>query len=71
MSILVWIGVAITVAGLCGIVWCGIGAARARASELDDEALRKHLGRLVPVNLAALGVSGIGLMCVIIGLILT
>ena len=71
MELLLWIGVAITLAGLAGIVYCGVVAARARNSGLDDEALRARLQRLVAVNLASLGTCGIGLMCVIMGIVLS
>lgn len=70
METLLWIGTAITLVGLAGIVWCGVAAARARAAGLEDAALRARLERLVPINLGALAISAIGLMCVILGVVL-
>ena len=67
MEILVWIGAAVTVAGFAGIVWTIVAVLRARRAGLDDAALRARLARLVPVNLGALALSVIGLMCVILG----
>lgn len=70
MELLIWIGSALTLMGLAGILWCAAAAARARSAALDDDALRKRLQRLVAVNLGALGLSAIGLMSVILGLFL-
>lgn len=70
MEVLIWIGSALTLLGLAGILWCAAAAARARKAGLDDAALRSRLQKLVAVNLGALGLSVIGLMCVILGLFL-
>lgn len=70
MDFLVWIGSALTLLGLLGILWCASAAARARRDAPDDAALRTRLQRLVAVNLGALGLSTLGLMCVILGLFL-
>jgi hypothetical protein len=42
--------------------------ARAKAARLSDEDLREAVKRVVPLNLAALFVSAIGLMMVIVGI---
>ena len=70
MDLLVWIGAAITVLGLLGLVWCIVRAARARGEGLDDEAMKARLRKLLAWNLASVGTAGIGLMCVITGLFL-
>ena len=70
MEILVWIGAALTVLGLGGVIWSIVAVMRARKAGLDDAALRARVGTILPINLGALFVSMIGLMAVIIGVML-
>ncbi len=70
MDILIWIGTALAILGLAGLVYCIIEALRARRAGLDDAALRARLQRLVAWNLAALLMSMTGLGCVVVGLFL-
>ncbi|MEM8655564.1 MAG: hypothetical protein AAGF36_12545 [Pseudomonadota bacterium] len=65
---LVWGGAALSVVGLIGLVWCIIRVWRARAAGLDDAAMRAVMARVLPLNLAALFLSIIGLMLVIVGI---
>lgn len=68
MGILVWIGSALTLAGVAGIIWCIWAVQSARRAGLDDDALRIRMQKVVAVNLGALGVSVLGLMAVVLGL---
>lgn len=68
MDILIWIGAAISVAGLCGLAYCILRVLRAKRSGLDDDALRAEVAKVVPLNLGALFLSVIGLMLVILGI---
>jgi hypothetical protein len=70
MEMIVWIGAALTLAGLGMLVWCIVSVARARRAGLPDEALKARLQKIVALNLAALGVSGLGLATVILGIVL-
>lgn len=70
MEALVWIGVAVTLGGLAGIVWCIFQVARIRRSDSGDEDKRRGLQRMVAVNLAALGLSALGLMLVVVGIMI-
>ncbi len=70
MEPLIWAGTAVSLAGLAGILWCIIQAARVRRAGLDDAELRARLQRVVLVNLGALFVSVTGLMLVVIGIVL-
>lgn len=70
MQILIWTGAAITLIGLFGLLWCILLAARAKRENLSSEVMRTRLRRLVPINLASLLVSAIGLMMVIVGIVL-
>ncbi len=70
MQGLIWGGAALSVAGLCGLVWCIFKVAAAKRAGHDDEALRAIIRKVVPVNLGALFLSVIGLMMVILGVFL-
>ncbi|MDA7427184.1 hypothetical protein PGB28_01845 [Primorskyibacter aestuariivivens] len=68
MEWLIWIGAALSVLGLLGLGWCITTVARAKRAQLDDEAMRATLKTVLPRNLAALFLSVIGLMMVIMGI---
>ena len=70
MDLLIWIGAAVTVAGVATLLWCIVGIAKARNAGLPDEELRTRLQRVVVLNFAALLLSAIGLMMVVIGIVL-
>ena len=67
MEWLIWIGAALTLLGVAGLVWCIVLAMRAKRAGLPDDQMRAALQRVVVLNMAALAVSGIGLMCVVFG----
>jgi hypothetical protein len=68
MTALIWAGSALAVAGLAGILWCIRLVIVARRAGLSEAALRARLQRVVTLNLAALGLSVLGLMAVITGI---
>ena len=70
MEILVWLGAAVTVIGMIGIIYSVILVTRARRSNLEDDALRARLNRILPINLGALFLSVLGLMMVVVGVLL-
>ena len=70
MEIIVWIGATVTLAGLAMLAWCIVAVVRARRAKLDDAALKARLQKVVALNLAALAVSGLGLMMVTVGVFL-
>jgi len=67
---LIWGGVAISLLGLIGLMWCVVTVWRARRAKLDDSEMRAVLQRVLPRNLGALFLSVIGLMVVIVGIFL-
>lgn len=71
MQNLIWVGAAISVLGMCGIIYSVIIVIRARRANLADEELRARIGKVLPINLGALFLSTIGLMMVIVGIILS
>lgn len=70
MEILVYLGAAVTVAGLAGLVWCILRVRAARRAGLGDEALRRRLQSAIAINLGALLLSALGLAMVMVGLLL-
>ena len=70
MEILIWIGGAICLVGIAGQIWCVVTVWKTRKAGLDDAAMRASLQKVVPVNMAALFISAIGLMLVVLGIIL-
>ena len=70
MEILVWIGSILSLLGLVGLLWCIKTVLRAKKAAVSDEELRMSLQKVVPFNMAALFLSAIGLMLVILGIIL-
>ncbi len=71
MEALIWIGAAVSLCGLGGLIACIVMAMKARAAGLDDAALRERLKRIVVLNMAALMVSALGLMSVVAGIMLS
>ena len=65
---LIWAGAAVTLAGVGVLAWCMAAVWRARRAGLADADLRARLARVVAVNLAALAISAIGLMLVVVGI---
>ena len=70
MEILIWIGSILSLLGLLGLLWCIKTVLRAKKATVSDEELRMSLQKVVPFNMAALFLSAIGLMLVILGIIL-
>jgi hypothetical protein len=70
MGMVTGAGVALTLAGVGGLVACMVHVWRLRRAGLPDSELRAALGRAVAWNMAALGVSLLGLMVVMVSLAL-
>ena len=71
METLIWIGAAVTLIGLAGLIYCILKVQGARKKGLDDDALKAELQKVVAINLGALGLSAIGLMMVVVGILLS
>lgn len=67
---LIWIGATLSVIGLIGIIYSIVAVTKAKRAKLDDAELRARMSKVLPINLGALLVSVIGLMCVIVGIVL-
>lgn len=71
MEALIWIGAALSLAGIGGLIACIVYVMQGRRTALDETAMRARLKRAVALNLAALLTSAFGLMMVVVGVILT
>ncbi len=70
MEWLIWIGAAVSLGGVAGLLRCIQLALRARRANLDEAVMRARLQHIVTLNMAALGVSALGLMMVVAGIFL-
>jgi hypothetical protein len=71
MTALIWAGAVLSLAGVGGLLWCIILALKARRAGLTDDAMRARLQHIVTLNMAALGISALGLMLVVAGILLS
>lgn len=69
-DLLVLFGVLLTIAGFCGLILCIVRVIKARRQNLGDAEMRAVLQGVLPLNLAALGISVLGLMLVVLGVFL-
>ena len=69
-DLLVFGGAVVTLLGFIALVWCILRVARARRAKLPDPEMRAVLQQVVPINFAALAISVLGLMLVVIGIAL-
>ncbi len=67
MNWMIWAGASLAILGLLGIIWSVILVIKAKRANLDDDALRAAMSRIIPINLGALMVSVLGLIIVVIG----
>ena len=70
MEWLVWIGAAISTIGLVGIIYSIVAVTSAKKADLDDDALRARLTKILPINIGSLLFSILGLMMVVTGILL-
>lgn len=68
MEWLVWVGTAISLVGLAGLILSIIRVARLKKQGLPDEELRGAVQKVMPLNLGSLFLSVIGLMVVMVGI---
>ena len=69
MTWLLYLGVAVTLVGLIGVILVGVRSAKIQ-QETDEETAKAKLQSLVALNFGSLAVSVLGLMMVVMGLLL-
>ena len=65
LSILIWIGSAMSVLGIVGLGYCIREAARIKSAKLQPEEIHARLKSLVVVNIASVGFAFMGLALVV------
>ena len=70
METLIWIGSILSLLGLVWLFWCIKTVLQTKKTGGSDKELRESLQKVVPLNMAALFLSAIGLMLVILGILL-
>ena len=68
MEWLIWVGTAISLVGLAGLILSIIRVAGLKKQDMPDEELRAAVQKVMPLNLGSLFLSVIGLMVVILGI---
>jgi hypothetical protein len=71
MTMVIWAGAALALAGIGGLVYCVLLALKAKREGLTGVEMQARLQRVVALNMGALAVSGLGLMLVVVGVILS
>lgn len=70
MNAFLWIGTLMTVSGLAGLAWCIRKAAWLKTADITNDEATAELRKLVPANVAAVGVAFMGLAVLVVGLVL-
>ena len=71
MLFLIWGGALLSVIGLIGLLFSMYKVAKAKKNNTSDQELRDSIKAAMPLNLASLFVSVLGLMSVIIGVLMS
>ena len=67
MDWLIIFGAILSVVGLTGLVASALKVVKAKKQDLDDAELRAKVQKAMTLNMGALALSVLGLMCVIVG----
>tara|TARA_B100000886_G_scaffold327458_1_gene274928 strand:+ start:1051 stop:1269 length:219 start_codon:yes stop_codon:yes gene_type:complete len=71
MVILIWGGAVVSIVGLIGLLFSMFKVASAKKNSTSDEDLRVSIQAAMPLNLASLFLSVLGLISVTIGVFIT
>ena len=71
MDWLIIVGAIMSVIGLVGLVASALKVMKAKREKLEDTELRARVQKAMALNMGALGLSVLGLMCVILGVSLS
>ncbi|WP_298569664.1 hypothetical protein [uncultured Aliiroseovarius sp.] len=71
MEWLIIVGAVLSLVGLAGLIASAVKVMKAKRAGLEDAELRARVQKAMALNMGALGLSVIGLMCVILGVSLS
>ncbi len=70
MEFLIYIGIVLVIAGMVGLVYAMVLAFRIKREGATGAEFTARMQKLGALNMGALGVSALGLMMVVIGILL-
>lgn len=70
MIVMIWIGGALSVLGLFGVLWCIRKATWLKGADPNEIDAKAELGKLMFVHMAAIGSAFLGLGLLVSGLLL-
>lgn len=70
MTSFIWIGAALALAGLLGVLWCIRKAAWLRKQTLEEEDARAEVQRLIFAHMASIGIAFLGIGLAVTGLLI-
>ncbi|MBT2130083.1 hypothetical protein [Aliiroseovarius lamellibrachiae] len=71
MEWLIIVGAVVSFIGLVGLVLSAVKVMKAKRAGLEDAALRARIQKAMVLNMGAMALSVLGLMCVILGVTLS
>ncbi|MEM7210340.1 MAG: hypothetical protein AAF479_00390 [Pseudomonadota bacterium] len=71
MTAMIVIGTVLALGGLGGVIWCIRHAAWLRKAELDDDAIKAELNKLIFGHMAAIGTAFMGLGVLVMAVLLS
>lgn len=69
-NILIYVGVAIAVIGMFGLIWCINLARQVKGGQVPEDQLQSVFIKISAINMASMGVAVLGLALLLVGLIL-
>lgn len=70
MTAIFGIGIVLTLGGLAGLLWCIRRAMWIKSAQLDDDAARAELNKLIFGHMASIGGAFMGIGVIVMGLLL-
>ncbi|MEM1162297.1 MAG: hypothetical protein AAGJ28_15285 [Pseudomonadota bacterium] len=75
MQAMIWIGAALTAAGLAGLFWCirkamWLKGVQGKPDAPDDQQIQAEINRLIFGHMAAIGAAFLGMGVLVAGLLL-
>lgn len=70
MTVIIAIGTALALTGLCGVLWCMRQAAWLRKADLSEDRVKAEVNRLIFAHMAAIGSAFLGLGLLLVGVLL-
>lgn len=70
MEFLIFLGALVSLLGLFGLAYCIWSGIRIKRSGADLKSITPQLQKLIAINFASVGLSALGLMMVVMGILL-